>query len=103
MRILITGCNGQVGHCLTERLKNKANVLALDYEGLDITNQQAVIKTVTDFKPNYIINAAAHTAVDRAEQEVELSNAINCAGPQYLAVAAQEICGYHRKRGKPPQ
>ncbi|MCZ4372683.1 dTDP-4-dehydrorhamnose reductase [Vibrio diazotrophicus] len=91
MRILITGCNGQVGHCLTERLKNKANVLALDYEGLDITNQQAVIKTVTDFKPNYIINAAAHTAVDRAEQEVELSNAINCAGPQYLAVAAQEI------------
>lgn len=91
MRILITGCNGQVGHCLTERLKNKANVLALDYEGLDITNQQAVIKTVTNFKPNYIINAAAHTAVDRAEQEVELSNAINCAGPQYLAVAAQEI------------
>lgn len=91
MRILITGCNGQVGHCLTERLKNKANVLALDYEGLDITNQQAVITTVTDFKPNYIINAAAHTAVDRAEQEVELSNAINCAGPQYLAEAAQQV------------
>lgn len=91
MRVLITGCNGQVGHCLTERLKSKAEILALDYEGLDITDQQAVSKTVADFKPNYIINAAAHTAVDRAEQEVELSYAINCDGPQYLAQAAQKI------------
>ncbi len=92
MRVLITGCNGQVGYCLTERLKGKAETLALDYEGLDITDQEAVIKTVADFKPDYIINAAAHTAVDRAEQEVELSNAINRDGPQYLAQAA-ENCG----------
>ena len=91
MRVLITGCNGQVGHCLTERLKSKAEILALDYEGLDITDQQAVSKTVADFKPDYIINAAAHTAVDRAEQEVELSNAINRDGPQYLAQAAQQL------------
>ncbi|EKO3437992.1 dTDP-4-dehydrorhamnose reductase [Vibrio fluvialis] len=92
MRVLITGSSGQVGHCLTERLKNKAEILALDYEGLDITDQLAVSKTVADFKPDYIINAAAHTAVDRAEQEVELSNAINRDGPQYLAQAA-ESCG----------
>ncbi len=91
MRVLITGSNGQVGHCLIERLKNKADVLGLDYEGLDITNRQAVRKVVKDFKPNYIINAAAHTAVDKAEQEVELSHSINCSGPQYLAHAAQEI------------
>ncbi len=91
MRVLITGCNGQVGHCLTERLKNKAEILALDYEGLDITDPMAVNKAVADFKPDYIMNAAAHTAVDRAEQEVELSNAINRDGPQYLAQAAQKI------------
>lgn len=90
MRVLITGCNGQVGHCLTERLKNKADILAVDYENLDITDQQAVIKTVADFKPDYIINAAAHTAVDRAEEEVELSNSINRDGPKYLAEAAQQ-------------
>ncbi|PNH88029.1 dTDP-4-dehydrorhamnose reductase [Vibrio diazotrophicus] len=89
MRILITGSNGQVGHSLTERLRNKAEILAVDYEGLDITDQEAVIKTVSDFKPDYIVNAAAHTAVDRAEEEVELSNAINRDGPQYLAHAAQ--------------
>lgn len=91
MRVLITGCNGQVGHCLTERLKSKAEILALDYEGLDITDQQAVSKTVANFKPDYIINAAAHTAVDRAEQEVELSSAINRDGPQYLAQSAQQL------------
>ena len=92
MRVLITGCNGQVGHCLTERLKDKAELWALDYEGLDITDQAAVFSVVSEFLPDYIINAAAHTAVDRAEQEVELSNAINRDGPQYLAQAA-ESCG----------
>ncbi|HDY8145967.1 TPA: dTDP-4-dehydrorhamnose reductase [Vibrio vulnificus] len=92
MKVLITGCNGQVGHCLTERLKTQAEVLALDYEGLDITNREAVFNTVAEFKPNYIINAAAHTAVDRAEQEVKLSFAINRDGPRYLAQASNE-CG----------
>ncbi|EHK9054710.1 dTDP-4-dehydrorhamnose reductase [Vibrio vulnificus] len=92
MKVLITGCNGQVGHCLTERLKTQAEVLALDYEGLDITNREAVFNTVAEFKPNYIINAAAHTAVDRAEQEVELSYAINRDGPSCLAQAAK-ACG----------
>lgn len=92
MKVLITGCNGQVGHCLTERLTKQAEVLALDYEGLDITDRKAVLNTVAEFKPNYIINAAAHTAVDRAEQEVELSYAINRDGPSYLAQAAKE-CG----------
>lgn len=92
MRVLITGCNGQVGHCLTERLKDKADLLALDYKGLDITDQAAVFSVVSEFLPDYIINAAAHTAVDRAEEEVELSNTINRDGPQYLAQAA-ESCG----------
>lgn len=92
MKVLITGCNGQVGYCLTERLINNAEVLALDSKGLDITNREAVFNTVAEFQPNYIINAAAHTAVDRAEQEVELSYAINRDGASYLAQAAKE-CG----------
>ncbi len=92
MKVLITGCNGQVGYCLTERLTKQAEVLALDYEGLDITDRDAVLNKVAVFQPNYIINAAAHTAVDRAEHEVELSYAINRDGPRYLAQAAKE-CG----------
>lgn len=93
MRILITGCHGQVGTNLTEQLANHedAEVLALDRDSLDITNQEAVNTAVTEFKPTIIINAAAHTAVDKAEEEVELSYAINRDGPKYLAQAAQDV------------
>ena len=93
MRVLITGCYGQVGHCLTQQLADKESttVLALDREQLDITNQDAVNASVDDFKPTIIINAAAHTAVDKAEDEVDLSYAINRDGPSYLAKAAQRV------------
>ncbi|CAH7077736.1 dTDP-4-dehydrorhamnose reductase [Vibrio chagasii] len=93
MRVLITGCNGQVGSCLNEQLANNENttVLALDRQRLDITNQDAVNAVVTEFQPSVIINAAAHTAVDKAEEEVDLSYAINRDGPQYLAQAAQSM------------
>ncbi|AYO15872.1 dTDP-4-dehydrorhamnose reductase [Vibrio owensii] len=93
MRVLVTGCNGQVGYFLTKILTYKENVelLAVDREELDITNQEAVIRTVKAFKPTIIINAAAHTAVDKAEQEVDLSYAINRDGPKFLAEAAQYI------------
>ncbi|YCO03460.1 dTDP-4-dehydrorhamnose reductase [Vibrio sp. VNB-15] len=93
MRVLVTGCEGQVGHCLTEMLSSTENValLAVDREDLDITNQEAVNEAVKAFKPTIIINAAAHTAVDKAEQEVDLSFAINRDGPKFLAEAAQEI------------
>ncbi len=93
MRVLITGCYGQVGSCLTKQLADNdgTKVLALDRESLDITNQEAVNATVTEFEPSIIINAAAHTAVDKAEEEVNLSYAINRDGPKYLAQAAQSV------------
>ncbi|MCX8809340.1 dTDP-4-dehydrorhamnose reductase [Vibrio parahaemolyticus] len=93
MRVLVTGCKGQVGNCLSEILLDTENValLAVDREELDITDQEAVNEAVKAFKPTIIINAAAHTAVDKAEQEVELSYAINRDGPKFLAEAAQGI------------
>ncbi|MBU2910337.1 dTDP-4-dehydrorhamnose reductase [Vibrio splendidus] len=93
MRVLITGCNGQVGSCLTNQLADHENtvVLALDREHLDITNRDAVFVTFKEFQPTVIINAAAHTAVDKAEEQVDLSYAINRDGPQYLAEAAQSV------------
>ncbi|MGD8234213.1 dTDP-4-dehydrorhamnose reductase [Vibrio sp. TRT 1302] len=90
MKIMITGCNGQVGRSLVKQLTGKAELLAVDYQDLDITQQQAVMQSVTKFKPDFIINAAAHTAVDKAEQEIEASYAINRDGPKYLAEAAQQ-------------
>lgn len=93
MRVLITGFHGQVGYCLTKQLANDEHieVLAFDREHLDITNQKAVYSVVTELQPTIIINAAAHTAVDKAEEEVELSYAINHYGPKYLAQAAQSV------------
>lgn len=90
-KFLITGAKGQVGHCLTTQLTGKAEILAVDRDELDITDRNAVFNVVKTFKPDVIINAAAHTAVDRAESEVELSEAINVKGPQYLAEVANEI------------
>jgi len=93
MRVLITGGRGQVGYCLTQQLSEYGSntVLSLDKEDLDITNQDTVKAMVQEFQPTIIINAAAHTAVDKAEEEVELSYSINRDGPKFLAEAAQEV------------
>lgn len=90
-KFLITGAKGQVGYCLTHQLQGKHEILAVDRDELDITDQSAVKNVVEKFRPDVIINAAAHTAVDRAETEVELSESINVKGPQYLAEAAKSI------------
>ncbi|ELU9849708.1 dTDP-4-dehydrorhamnose reductase [Vibrio cholerae] len=93
MRVLVTGRRGQVGRCLVQQLSTMKEVefLAVDRDQLDITYPAQVDAVVNEFKPNIIINAAAHTAVDRAEQEIELSYAINRDGPHYLAQAAQKV------------
>ncbi len=90
-KFLITGAKGQVGYCLTQQLQGKHEILSVDRDELDITDQSAVKNAVENFRPDVIINAAAHTAVDRAETEVELSEAINVKGPQYLAEAAKDV------------
>lgn len=91
MRVMITGCHGQVGSCLVEQLQPIADILAFDRVELDITDEIAVKSAVIAFKPDVIINAAAHTAVDKAEDEVDLSYAINCDGPRFLAEAADSV------------
>ena len=90
-KFLITGKKGQVGYYLTKQLAGQAEILAVDRDELNITDKDAVFQVVKHFQPDVVINAAAHTAVDRAESEIELSEAINVKGPQYLAEAANEI------------
>ena len=93
MKILVTGKNGQIGRCLVEQLSTMPHVtlLALDRDQFDITDPINVNKVVAEFIPNIIINAAAYTAVDKAEQERELAYAVNRDGPYNLAVAANNI------------
>ena len=93
MRVLITGKNGQVGTSLVNQLNNLPEVtyLALGRAELDITNAEHVNSVINDFKPNIVINAAAYTAVDKAENDEEQASAINYNGPRNLAVAANNV------------
>jgi dTDP-4-dehydrorhamnose reductase len=92
IRVLVTGSRGQVGHCLMQQVESLPwSLLAVDRDELDISEREAVLRTVAQWQPDVIINAAAHTAVDRAETEVDASYAINRDGPAYLAEAAHHV------------
>ncbi|GLT20342.1 NAD(P)-dependent oxidoreductase [Vibrio zhanjiangensis] len=93
MKVLITGRRGQVGHCLVERLTERADleVIACDRNELDITNNEQVMSTIVQLNPDVIINAAAHTAVDKAETDIENCYATNHSGPLSLAKAAEMV------------
>lgn len=89
MKILITGSNGMLANAIKEELKNE-ELICTDVEELDITNSEQVNEFVKKTKPEYIINCAAYTAVDKAEENKELAYKINAIGPKNLAIAANE-------------
>ncbi len=92
MKVLLTGCQGQVGYYLNRQLKEKPwTLLACGRGELDISDGGAVTDMVQSFMPDVIINAAAYTAVDRAESESELAFKVNAEGPENLAKAAQKV------------
>jgi dTDP-4-dehydrorhamnose reductase len=91
MRVLITGVGGQVGRGLLSTTPPEITVLSTSHKDLDISDADAVHAYVRAQLPAVIINAAAHTAVDRAESEAELARRINGDGPRHLAAAAREV------------
>lgn len=91
VRILLTGSNGQVGRELRRTLSPLGAVTALDRTSLDLADPDAIRKTVREHRPNLIVNAAAYTAVDRAESEPELAMAVNGIAPGILAEEARRL------------
>lgn len=89
MRVLITGAQGQVGHELLRLAPNAFDVAGLGSGDLDITDAHAVAREVERLQPQLIINAAAYTAVDRAESEPDLAYAVNRDGPLHLGKVAE--------------
>jgi dTDP-4-dehydrorhamnose reductase len=87
--VVITGARGQVGRSLTSQAPAGVEVLGWGHEDLDITDAEAVNDAIRRHVPDVIINAAAYTAVDRAESEPDLARRINVDGPRHLAVAAR--------------
>lgn len=90
-KILLIGKNGQVGWELRRTLGPVGQVLAVDYPEIDLTQTAAVHRLVLDHGPNVVVNAAAYTAVDKAESEFEKARAINATAPGALADAAKRI------------
>lgn len=91
MKILLTGSNGQLGLCFQDRIPEGWTLQATDSEELDITDRNKVFSSVRDYRPDVIVNAAAYTAVDKAETNAGMAALVNAVGPENLAIAAKEI------------
>lgn len=96
-KILVTGCNGQLGRAIRKEYAASdvefINTDVVEGEGvvsLDITDVDAVLKLVRAEKPDVIINCAAHTNVDKCEEQGDLAYKINAIGPRNLSIAATE-------------
>ena len=92
MRVLITGGRGQLAKAFQKLLAAKSiDFVALSREELDITSLAAVLSRVRGERPQVIINCAAYNLVDQAEEEFPVAFSVNTLGPQYLALAAEEV------------
>ena len=89
MKILITGANGMLAKEVKEKFAKGNDITATDVSELDITDEKAVFEFINNLKPDYIINCAAFTAVDKAEECYEFVEKINADGPGNLAKAAK--------------
>jgi dTDP-4-dehydrorhamnose reductase len=92
MNVLITGANGQLGNEMRVVAKQYTEVdfVFTDVEELNICNADEVDSFVKNLLPDYIVNCAAYTAVDKAETDIDLCRAINCDAVKNLGIAAQK-------------
>ncbi|WP_084420426.1 dTDP-4-dehydrorhamnose reductase [Henriciella litoralis] len=88
MNILVIGETGQVARALVERASDRDNVTALGRPELDLTKKASVVSAVNKVRPDIIVNAAAYTAVDKAESDEDAAYLVNQDGPAVLA----ELC-----------
>lgn len=91
MKILITGANGMLAKEVKEKFATGNEIITTDVAELDITDEKAVFDFINNLKPDYIINCAAFTAVDKAEDCYDLADKINGDGPTNLAKAAKSV------------
>ncbi|MCU0516843.1 MAG: dTDP-4-dehydrorhamnose reductase [Oscillatoria sp. Prado101] len=91
MNILIAGITGQLGQELQRALAGAGQITGCGRDTLDLAQPDTIRRVMREVKPDLIVNAGAHTAVDRAESEPELATAINATGPGILAEEAHKL------------
>jgi dTDP-4-dehydrorhamnose reductase len=91
MKILLTGKDGQVGFALHKKLTSLGKVIAINRDMLDLSDPQAIRAFIDQTQPDIIINPAAYTKVDQAQNEPELASQINAVAPQVLSDKASEL------------
>lgn len=90
-RILITGCNGQVGFELQRTLAPLGSVIALDRQGMNLANPNSVRQTIQTYRPDVIVNPAAYTTVDKAQSDRETAHAVNGSAPGIIGEEAAKL------------
>jgi len=91
MKVVITGKGGQLAWELESLAPHDYEVISVGINELDITNELLVSEFIANTKPDLVINAAAYTAVDKAEEDTETAYAVNELGTQYLANACKQV------------
>ncbi|UDG79983.1 dTDP-4-dehydrorhamnose reductase [Candidatus Steffania adelgidicola] len=91
MKVLLSGSHGQLGRCFQDRLPAGWGIRATDRYELDITDLAQVNLIASTYLPDVIVNAAAYTAVDKAESEAEIAQAVNKNGTQNLAAVSVKL------------
>ncbi|MBA3920739.1 MAG: dTDP-4-dehydrorhamnose reductase [Nostocaceae cyanobacterium] len=92
-KILLIGCHGQLGKELQQMLPS-TGVVALARPTIDLAQPDTLRQVIDEIQPQVIVNAAAYTAVDKAESEIELATAINATAPGILAEQTQKLGGF---------
>ena len=90
-KVLLIGAKGQVGQELQVTLPQLGEVISIGREELDLTNSEKIGQLIREIHPDYLVNAAAYTAVDKAETEPDLAYAINAIAPKIMAESAEKI------------
>ena len=92
MRILVTGVKGQLGHDVVNEMKKRGlDPVGVDLEEMDITDKEACVKVITEAKVDAVIHCAAYTAVDAAEDNVELCRKVNSQGTRNIAEVCRDL------------
>jgi dTDP-4-dehydrorhamnose reductase len=93
IKVMLTGKDGQLGRALLEKIPAGIEVVALGRQDLDLSNKESCHNAVLEYRPDWVLNAGAYTAVDRAESEPDLAMAVNAVAPEAFAQALGEVGG----------